>query len=702
MKNCLTMATKSTFLMGLFAFLMVALAIAGGIGSYSPIPYWDMWNGTLNFGIKVSDGDWTTWWAQHNEHRIVLSRILFWMDINWFNGLGGFLIVVNYLIVGTTAFFLFRIVATTKYRLVSKHYQTLIGFFLVGWVFQWIQSQNFIWGFQSQFLLVQLLPLGAFFYLSRSESLDENSNSSFLIACLFGISSVGTMANGLIVLPMMLFYAILYKVSKSKVAILAALAIISAFLYLIDYVSPVGHGSLFKTIMHDPIGLIKYSLTYLGSPFYYFSRGFHGGDFALFAGLFFLSLYSWAIRDSFNKFKNDTLTSALIFYIAFIVVTAIATGGGRLVFGVQQALESRYTTPAIMAWSALLIVYSPSITIILNKYRKTGKVFVVCFCLSILSLQLKALSSESHSNFLKRVAGLALVMGVPDEDRIGLIYHSTNEALNISLLAKQKKLSFFDIEPYASIDKPIVEHFLGGKLDECIGYIDTLDLVKGQSKFGRVGGWIYNRKSGSPPEFVEFFNQANELVGYAIVGGHRIDLEKSVNPRAVDAGFEGYINLTKSGRLIILQGRNADCMTEPLNVPIKPFIVTDIIPDSDKTQILANQIQDGNQWVGSDFDHSEFKGMAVYGSYVKGDFDKGSIELIINPGDRIFYRSGPTSGTQLLEIRDQNISIVLPKAERWVALEFNALSSSNGRDVLIRMVDNGSGWGEWSAIAVRK
>lgn len=688
-------------LIQLFAVLMAIMAIVGGIRGYSPIPYWDMWDSTLNFAIKVSDGDWRAWWAQHNEHRIVLSRLLFWVDINWFGGLSILLILANYFIVGVSAYVLFRILHAYSNKEISKDFQLVVGFFIVGWLFQWMQSQNFIWGFQSQFLLVQLLPLCSLYYLSKSTSFDLTSRTSFLIACLFGILSVGTMANGLIVLPMMLVYAILYRQSKFRIATLGILTLASSYFYLIDYVSPGGHGSLIKTIIHDPVGLARYSLTYLGSPFHYLANGFTKGLFAQFAGLIFIALFLRVIKKSLNGIRQNPLKFALIFYIAFIVVTSIVTGGGRLIFGVQQALDGRYTTPAIMAWATLLILYSPAIPALMSKAGKLGVCLLIAFCLAIFTLQFKALGSESQLNFSKQVAGLALAMGILDSDRIGAVYPSAEGALGISAVAKQNKLSFFAIEPYISAGKPLGDTFINDHLEECIGYVDSVDLVKGQRKFGRVSGWIFNPKSQSTPESIVFVNQNNKVVGYAVVGSRRLDLKKSISSSAVRAGFEGYINLNYGGGPIAMHGRNGSCLTKTLVLPIRPFITFEDNPSPDKTEITVNKVRQANQWRGADFDRSEFKGMSVYGSYINSDAYIGAIELIVRPGDKLFYRSGPISGAQILEVLGKNISTVLPKAQNWTALEFNGLSGPSGGDVLIRIEDRGTGWGEWSAIAIK-
>ena len=80
---------------GAYVIFMVFIAIFGGAYLYSPIPYWDMWGGYLDFFLRVNNGDYGVWWSQHNEHRIILSRLLFWLDLKWFGGVSIFLIVFN-------------------------------------------------------------------------------------------------------------------------------------------------------------------------------------------------------------------------------------------------------------------------------------------------------------------------------------------------------------------------------------------------------------------------------------------------------------------------------------------------------------------------------------------------------------------------------------------------------------------------------
>jgi hypothetical protein len=517
-----------------------------------------------------------------------------------------------------------------------------------------------------------------------------------------GILSVGTMANGLIVLPMMFVYQLFYRQSKSKLVVIAFLATITAYFYLIDYKSPVSHSSILETVKHDPIGFIQYALIYIGSPFHYLTRGWFTPYVALLSGAVFMILYGTFFARCAFEFRRNPLRLALFFYIAFIICTALVTGGGRLIFGLQQALESRYTTPAIMAWAALLILFSPYLSPIIKKFGWIVKLPIVILCLAMISLQLRALDSQEQYHFLKKVAALGLSMGIADPDRITAIYPSAQGALDIAKVAQQNNLAFFNTEPYRSASKLFDYESSNKDLSQCLGFIDGIEILKDSSNYARLNGWVFNPALGSPPTTIKFLNQNNLVAGYAIVGGYRSDLQKAIDPGAIRAGFEGYIDLSMMGQMISLQDFDSLCATKLLPIPIRPFATTETLPDTKKTQVTKDRVRARNQWIGSDFERSQYEGMAVFGSYINSDADTGSIEMTIKPGDKLFYRSGPTYGKQILEIPSKNITVVLPVAQKWTLLDFNGLPNSKGNEFVIKMTDKGSSWGEWSSVAVNK
>ena len=60
--------------------LFVVSTILGTVRWFSPVPFWDMWEHTVRFYTDVLDGRWSAFWDQANEHRIVISYALFWLD----------------------------------------------------------------------------------------------------------------------------------------------------------------------------------------------------------------------------------------------------------------------------------------------------------------------------------------------------------------------------------------------------------------------------------------------------------------------------------------------------------------------------------------------------------------------------------------------------------------------------------------------
>jgi hypothetical protein len=88
-----------------FALMMGSAAIYGMVQHYSPVPYADML-GVFIFYEALHNGDWSVWWAQHNEHRIVLARILFWLDWRLSDG-NGVLLLGSHLLMIAAATWIF-------------------------------------------------------------------------------------------------------------------------------------------------------------------------------------------------------------------------------------------------------------------------------------------------------------------------------------------------------------------------------------------------------------------------------------------------------------------------------------------------------------------------------------------------------------------------------------------------------------------
>ena len=259
---------RTVLLCGLCAAVYILLAVIGGIRSYSPVPFWDMWEG-IDSVVKATNGDAGAWWMQHNEHRIVFTRILIWANIVLFKGTGVFLIAVNYILAGLCFLLLFVCLAETLGDKAEKQCRNSMAFILLALSFSWLQKANFCWEFQSQFFLAQLVPLLSFYLLHRSCVSSARSSPLFVWACLAGVISSVTLASGILTLPLMLLLAMVLRTGWRRITVLATLAVITVLVYFYNYHTPEGNGSFFETLRHDPAGILQYMLLYLGGPFYF-------------------------------------------------------------------------------------------------------------------------------------------------------------------------------------------------------------------------------------------------------------------------------------------------------------------------------------------------------------------------------------------------------------------------------------------------
>lgn len=548
---------KTTIVFAIFAIFFVVSAVIGGVRMYSPVPAWDMWNGYLGFYFRVTEGDWSAWWELHNEHRIVLARLLFWIDISVFQGRGWFLIVVNYLSLAATCLIFWSIQKEVK-----QNKDIWIGLFLVAWLFAWIQENNLTWGFQSQFILAQLLPLVALFLMHKSAKLHrESSCFTFGMAVMFGLLSAGSLASGLLTLPLMTIYSLFTRMGYIRVALLAGFSIIVFTAYFFDYHSPDRHGSLMQVLKYHPIELLHYLLLYLGGPFYYFfGSGDAGRLVASIAGVFMIAsclVFSWRILP---EIRTSTLRLTLLFFILYIGGTAFATGGARLLFGIDQALSSRYMTPALMAWAALLLLYLPKIDTLQESTQSKIRFAFMFLIILMVPQQLKSLSPKHDVLFERIVASLALELGIKDQAQIGHVFPYEWVVL-ISERAVKQNVSVFGIPPI----KDVREH-LGKKLQieeniksKCLGHIDEVEVVVTDPGYVRVRGWVFDTNTRIVPDFFYIVDKFNVIRGGVVTGQPRPDVANRIDMAAGLSGFKGYFQLKEQGSSIILKSVENNC-----------------------------------------------------------------------------------------------------------------------------------------------
>jgi hypothetical protein len=552
----------------LLAVWFVTLAIVGAVESYSPIPFWDMWSGYIGFFVNAGDGGWASWWKPHNEHRIVFSRLLFWLDLKFFHGTIAFLFVANLVLVALAAWLFVAMIRQAAPAPAHPAPGRIVGAAVVCLLFSWVQSENLGWGFQSAFFFAQLVPLFAFYLLYRAQVAPTRRHRLFVAAAVAGVACLGTMANGVLVLPLMVVLAVILKFDKTRIAILAVLAAAAALFYF-SGVSPLRQRSGFEDVMANPLGLLHYTVLYLGSPFYYLSAG--GRPAADLAGAFFLVGGACLFVRAFLRVRvaptepAGVVASALLVFAGYIVATAFITGYGRLILGVDQALSSRYTTAALMGWCALFVA-----GVSLARRDRIRWYVSAAAMLAVLLLvpRQTIVFTPNPYPFERLISGLALEMGVRDDEQVGKVAPRIEQARSLAEKARARGLSAYGRSPLQGIRERIGQQQVMLPAERCQTNIESIAPVPGDERYRSIEGWIYRPDTKSAPAEILLVDPEGRLVGYGFTGKWRPDVAKVLGNDQSHAGFRGYLLSSYAGERIVLVGAEPACQWEGSLPPV--------------------------------------------------------------------------------------------------------------------------------------
>jgi hypothetical protein len=520
----------------IFAIGMFLLAIYGGEKNFHSLPFWDSWGGQLLFIMDFQDGKYSELWSLHNEHRIILTRLLFLIDQYIFGGLNIFLIILNYILIMSSVIIYYIIINKIENK--NKFDKAIIFLFISGNLFLWTQYENILWEFQSQFFLAQILPLYAL--VSLAQYFKDKQDSYFYLSLFIAVLSVGTMANGLIILPLIFIYLLFKEKDKKKLIITGLIVFILIFLYFNNYTVNKNHGRLTDAILNNTINFTKYFFIYLGNPIGNILNNYNNNLIIEFASgiIFFSSVLLVLYKIQQKKITRTPLLDVLIIYLFYIMATAFITAGGRVNFGLIQATSPRYSTPTIMAWSILIIImyfYVAKINQNISKSKIILFSFLILVSVLLLNFQFNRVRSITGIKDNKNLATLGLSMGVFVDERLKTIHPD--------------KVKVYTIK------NKLIERNIGSGLNQNLA-------LSSDNRFNEISFWI-EYKNEKKPELIRLVDNSNNIVGFALANqtGHSFFQNKdSKNVTQIS----GYILSEFVGSKITLVGDNSSCYAELL------------------------------------------------------------------------------------------------------------------------------------------
>lgn len=332
--------------------VVVATGILIGVIAHAPTPFHDQWE-------NVAPEQLSDIFRAHNEHRVVLTRIIQLADLTVARGTG----VVNVTFVYLFSFaHLATLLILAKWAWPNAGPMRLIGAGAVAasFFFSGFQYENFSNGFQNQFVGVFLFATAAIATLCIGAAKEDGSRPTYIgLSMIFAILGVCCMANGLLIAPLLAIVAAVLGLRATS-ALMAVLAVGSWVVYFIDF-HPPGDRDTLAILASDPIGFILNVMAYAGGQMSgsiavlggFFSQSAPLAQvFGAIAILFAIVLVVVAlIAPRRDRPRLIAWASIAIFVVASGVVTAV----GRNHLGESAMLASRYGAGVAALWSAIWI-----------------------------------------------------------------------------------------------------------------------------------------------------------------------------------------------------------------------------------------------------------------------------------------------------------------------------------------------------------
>jgi len=525
---------------------------------FSPLPFGDQWDACL-----FPDHFIRTLFAQHNEHRPALCRLVALLD--WYLADARNVINLSFIALCYPAFCLalFKLVnmIVADWRRAAL-YTALVSAVIVSAE----QQENLLWGFQTAFVgsfifaFVALL-FGCLAALPAGSAAARAALAGLCFAASF--FAVFSLASGLLVLifvPVLFF--IIGAPAKQKYGYAAFAAGIFLF-YFHGYVRPVHDPNPWPSLGHVwSVG--GFILVYIGSPF---SAG--RPDLAAGAGGLGVLLLLVLIANSIvglrkdNKFVRTPAGAAYVALLLFAILIVCAgglTALGRLDFGIVQAMSSRYRTPALMFWGDLLAICLVQPAVRADQpsriFRRGGAILGVVLALAVAVTQLHYVRSARLSRANKFKAVIAYLIGIRNQQAVLALYPLAKAVAKGLLDARFQGLerarkSIFADNWADRLGTPL-HRWKGEPQKGCRGAIEGRTPVPEQkAPISELAGWAWDDVRERVPDLIAFTDAQDLIVGFAAPGYQRDDVRRA--QAGIGSSYTGWDGFARADMVAALR-----------------------------------------------------------------------------------------------------------------------------------------------------
>jgi hypothetical protein len=514
-----TVVSTAAVLVGVF---VVATTLYGVQHFYSPIIWWDEWDGYIGFYIASLKGNTLhAWWQPHVEHRIITSRVLYWLDLRYFHG-------AHIIMFAAEQASLAGIVALVTQAYRTGREQAGVIAWVVGigaaLMFSWVQSEVLKWGFETCVVLAYFFATCAVFTYTRERL---HPVTRFAASFIFAALSEFSMGNGIGAPLTIAALAVLMRRPAREIVASACVAILLVASYAIGYMKPPADPSAIAPTLRV---MAQFFIVFLGNPFYFIGAPlFACGE----AGIIVLAASCWIGIRAFMASQVTPYRGFLLGVIVFVLASASAATIGRSPGGVMAAIESRYTTGPLLCWFALaLLAFDVS-----SSATTRGWIMVSSVAVSLVTA-MSQVNVHADNGYLYdwKLGILSQKIGLDHTEYSGQLFpldiHSrfTSNAIKAAAL----HLGIYN-RPWLRDAGQVRFDPTHIKQEMCAG---AIDIVKPDSQGSTVSGWAV----GPVPKdlLIVLTDQSGNTVGYGVTGGQRPDVTALIPTAPSASGWVGF------------------------------------------------------------------------------------------------------------------------------------------------------------------
>ncbi|MBO1323689.1 hypothetical protein K2X14_00785 [Acetobacter sp. TBRC 12305] len=522
----------------------------------SPLLIADQWDNLFYIGFLHGDVPFLDLFNQHNEHRIFFPRLVFLLDAALDSEKNLINFTFNILIQLGIIWILFIF-----YRHLMKNRLWLTAMLGLSAIllFSLDQRENFLWGFQVQFLGVTAAAMAAFMFYSMASLRRIGSAPAVMLNILaFSMAVIAcfSMANGILGAALLLPLSIIQRRRWYETLIATFCFAVLAFLYFHNF-HPISYHTPYSYSLKHPLKYIEYLSEYIGniteSINIHPSKIQNKHILPISVGMIGICLSVGMTYHCLRWFYGNPWRTALLASVWFIVGTAALTTMGRMLFGLEQAASGRYLSPTSAFWCCQICYWSTLYR--MNGHARFANRIALIIGLPLLAILLAAALighvrgwQESRTKFGDYdLAEDALLSDVNTPEALQFIYPFPKQITERAFHLRQAHLNIFADATNRLLGKSLPDALPLAPASTCTGHIDSIQKASTTLPDNNlaVEGWAWDNDARRSPRRLFLTDADNKVIGYASGNRFRPDVPEVIHFNArTNTGWAGYVHAT--------------------------------------------------------------------------------------------------------------------------------------------------------------